>query len=165
MDGASQAAVVTDANGVATSPLFTANHVAGTFVASASAPGAPGVDFTLRNRAGRAASIALGAASGESTAIGTRFAVPLALTVSDRFGNRVSGAAVVFSAPRHGASGHFLVASHRGALAVTAKTNKRGIAVAPAFVANKIVGGYLVHATVKGSSARGSFALVNTPSS
>jgi hypothetical protein len=164
IDGATQAAVVTGANGVARSPFFTANHAAGEFVATASAPGAAGVDFRLRNRAGRAASIAVGAASGESTAIGTRFAVPLALTVSDRFGNRVSAAAVVFSAPRHGASGHFLVASHRRAVAVNAKTNARGIAVAPPFVANETVGGYLVHVAVKGTGARGSFALVNTPS-
>jgi hypothetical protein len=173
MDGMSQAVVVTDAEGFATSPRFTASHTAGAFVATASTPGAPGVGFTLRNKAGHAAFVALGAASGESTTIGTRFTVPLALTVSDRFGNRVSGAIVAFSAPRRGASGYFLVAgkhsasklSHAKPLTVTAKTNDNGIAVAPPFVANNAVGGYLVRVGVKNSGARGSFALVNTPSS
>jgi hypothetical protein len=155
-DGTTSATAETDADGVATSPSFTANHTAGTFVATATASDVAAVHFVLRAKAGRAASIAVGAASGETTPISTRFAVPLAVTVSDIFGNRVAGATVIFSAPRHGASGRFARSSK-------VRTNARGIAVAPPFRANDTVGGYLVRVSIKGSRARGSFALVNTP--
>jgi hypothetical protein len=52
---------------------------------------------------------------------------------------------------------------HRSALSISVKTNAKGIAVAPPFVANRSVGGYLIRVAVKGSAARASFALVNTP--
>lgn len=160
-DGTNQASVLTNAAGWATSPEFTANHVAGTFVATATAPGSAARHFALRNRAGRADRIAVGAASGETTQPSTRFAVPLAVTVYDRFGNRVSGARVVFSAPRRGATGHFIVSSRRRSPRAVARANAEGIAVAPPFVANEIVGGYLVHVAVRGANVHATFALVN----
>lgn len=167
-DGSTAATALTNANGVASSPRLTANHTAGAFAATATTPGAPPATFTLRNKAGRVASIAVGAASGESTPASNRFLVPLVATISDRFGNPVVGTTVIFSAPRHGASGHFLARSkrskgHRSARSISVKTNAKGIAVAPPFVANRTVGGYLIRVSVRGSAARASFALVNTP--
>jgi hypothetical protein len=44
---------------------------------------------------------------------------------------------------------------------VKVKTDARGIAVAPSFVANGTQGGYVVRATAGGHSA--AFALVNQP--
>lgn len=169
-DGTNQAVIVTDATGRATSPRFAANHVAGRFAATVTTPGSPAQHFALHNQAGRAATIAVGAASGEATPAGTQFAVPLAVTVYDRFENRVSGATVVFSAPHQGATGFFTIPSRRGApkkhhtksWTAETNTNAEGIAVAPPLVANKIVGGYLVRVAVRGSSARATFALVNT---
>lgn len=170
-DGTNQASVVTNAAGWATSPKFRANHVVGTFIATAAA-GSSARHFDLHNQADRAASIAVGAASGETTQISTRFAVPLAVIVYDRFGNRVSAATVVFSAPRRGATGYFSISSRRSTAkrhrrdspAAVAKTNAEGIAVAPPLVANKVVGGYLVHVAVSGTNAHATFALVNAPS-
>jgi hypothetical protein len=167
-DGSTAATAVTNVDGVASSPPFKANHTAGSFAATATTSGVAPATFTLRNKAGRAASIAVGAASGESTPASTRFAVPLVATITDRFGNPVAGATVIFSAPRHGASGHFLARSkrskrHRSDLSIGVKTNAKGIAVARPFVANTRVGGYLIRVAVKGSAARASFALVNTP--
>jgi hypothetical protein len=167
-DGSTAATAVTNADGVASSPPFTANHTTGAFAATARTSGVAPATFTLRNKAGRAASIAVGAASGESTPTSTRFLVPLVATISDRFGNPVVRATVFFAAPRHGASGHFVARSkrrkgHRSALSISVKTNAKGIAVAPPFVANRSVGGYLIRVAVKGSAARASFALVNTP--
>ena len=46
---------------------------------------------------------------------------------------------------------------------VRVRTNGKGIAVAPPFTANASVGGYAVTATVKGSSVRTAFSLLNLP--
>jgi len=59
----------------------------------------------------------------------------------------------------HGAGGAF-AHRHRRTHTITVKTNSRGIAVAPAFVANETEGGYVVTATV-GHARAAAFALVN----
>ena len=170
-DGGTQASAATNDGGWAISPRFMANRVAGGFVATATTPGSSAARFALHNAAGPADAIAVGAASGETTQRSTRFAVPLAVRVYDRFQNPVSGATVVFSAPHHGATGYFSVVrsggvrSHRRkSLTATAKTNSAGVAVAPPLVANPTVGGYLVRVGVRGARAHATFALVNTSS-
>ena len=157
--GGSQATVVTNAAGVATSPRLTANTVAGTFTATATVAGAAqAATFSLRNLAGRAKALAAGVAASESTAIGTRFPVRLAVTVTDGHQNPVPGAVVTFSAPARGASGRFA----GGGRSVRVRTDADGIAGAPTFVANHALGGYVVRATVHGTHAA-AFALVNLP--
>lgn len=167
-DGSRQATVVTGANGKAIAPHLVANTKAGIFTVTARIAGSGDVvKARLQNVAARAAAITIGVASGESTACSSAFPVPLAVTVFDRYGNRVAGARVMFTAPSRGATGYFTVGHHRGSSlrtpSVTATTSANGIAVAPRFTANQYVGGYLVRTTVKGSSAHGSFALVNAP--
>lgn len=156
LGGAGQANALTDADGLATAPPLVANKTAGTFTATASASGAPTREYVLENVAAAASQITAGAANGESTGAGTRFAIPLAVTVTDTNGNPVAGATVTFTAPRKGPSGTF--AGKR-----RVRTNGKGIAVAPSFRANTIVGGYVVTATVRGSSARTAFSLMNLP--
>jgi Bacterial Ig-like domain (group 1) len=157
--GGVQATAVTDADGRAVSPPLVAGKVAGSFAASATTAGAAQpARYTLRNRAGAPHTASAGAASGESTAVGTRFPVPLAVTVTDTDGNAVAGATVVFTAPRSGASARF--AGHRGRVA-RLRTNASGIAVAPPLHANAKPGGYVVTARVAASSVRVAFALVN----
>jgi hypothetical protein len=112
--------------------------------------------FTLRIVAAAPAVLTTGAASGESTRTRTRFRVPLAVTVADRYGNPVAGALVTFTAPRHGPSGTF-----RSGRVVRVRTRADGIAVAPRFTANTVAGGYVVAATVDGAPGRAAFALVN----
>jgi hypothetical protein len=155
--GAPQATEATNARGIAMSPRFSANTTAGAFTATATLMGGGTVAVTLHNRPGRARSLMPGAAATESTTVGTRFPIRLAVTVTDQDGNPVAGVRVRFSAPGAGASGRF---AHRRRTA-TAKTNAAGIAVAPALVANHTPGGFVVRATAAGHSA--AFALVNQP--
>jgi protocatechuate 3,4-dioxygenase beta subunit len=158
--GGGQATAVTDAAGVAASPQLTANTVAGTFTATATAGGADGTAaFSLRNRAGGAKAVAAGVAASESTVVATRFPVRLAVTVTDGNSNPVPGAFVTFSAPTVGPSGRFA----GGAQIVRMRTDASGVAVAPPFVADRAAGGYVVRATVRGVARSAAFALVNEP--
>jgi protocatechuate 3,4-dioxygenase beta subunit len=163
LGGAAQATELTDAIGRAISPPILANRTAGTFTATATVAGAVrAATYTLENLAGAPASIAVGAASGESTPAGSRFLVPLAVTVLDADGNAVRGAVVVFAAPSSGPGARFRVHGRSSRTARTT-TNAKGIAVAPPLAANARAGGYIVTATVKGTSKRAAFALVNGP--
>jgi protocatechuate 3,4-dioxygenase beta subunit len=162
LGGAAQATAVTDVSGVATAPMLVANKVAGAFTASATAPGAASTEYALENRAARPAVIAAGVANGQSTTVRTRFPIPLAVTVADRDGNPVAGAVVAFGAPARGAGGRFTVRGHLRRV-VHVRTNRKGIAIAPAFTANASTGGYVVIATVQTSGARVGVALLNVP--
>jgi hypothetical protein len=156
--GSSQATETTNDGGVATSPRFLANTTAGSFTATATTSGiSKAVSFALHNLAGKPATITAGVAATESTAVRTRFPVRLAVTVGDKYGNPIAGVRVTFIAPSHGASGRFGGKKR----AVKVKTDAKGVAVAPRFVANHIQGGYVVRARAAGHSA--AFALVNQP--
>ena len=161
--GASQATVTADADGLATSPPVIADKTAGTYTATAATGDTGAVTYTLQNRAAAPDTITAGAASGESTPVGTRFPVRLAVTVADKDGNPVAGATVVFSAPARGASARFALRKRTTGRTVHVHTNQKGIAVAPPLAAGTKVGGYIVTATIKGSSKRAAFALINQP--
>jgi len=124
--GGTQATATTGANGVASSPLLTANNTAGSFTATAAVSGkeptggsgkensgaspsdaATPVSFSLANLAGQPAKLATGVGSTQSTPAGTPFAIRLAVTVTDAQKNPVPGALITFSAPLAGASGRF----------------------------------------------------------
>jgi protocatechuate 3,4-dioxygenase beta subunit len=178
--GGAQATATTDASGLATSPAFTANTAAGSFIATASVGGDGGsgtesaskagaptvtpVSFSLSNLAGEPTKIAPGVGSTQSTPAGSAFPIRLAVTVTDADKNLVAGALVTFSAPA--ASGRFTVRSHRHharasyAQRVTVKTGACGIAVAPLFTASRRPGGYIVKASAK-PARPAAFALVN----
>ncbi|HZP73951.1 MAG TPA: hypothetical protein VFA97_11305 [Gaiellaceae bacterium] len=155
-DGGAQATATTDARGVARSPRVAANTVAGAFSVTATAPGVQSALFAFRNRPAAVSSVAAGAGSGESTAVGARFPIRIAVTVTDRYGNLVRGATVTFTAPRGGATGRF---GRRRIVRV--RTDADGVAVAPAFVAGGEPGGYVVRAGVGRHAA--AFALFNEP--
>jgi protocatechuate 3,4-dioxygenase beta subunit len=185
--GGAQATATTGANGVASSPLFTANSTAGSLTATASvssgggggggnesagkggAPTVTPVSFTLSNLAGKPAKLAPGVGSTQSTTVGTLFSIRLAVTVTDTQKNPVPGALITFSAPTRGASGRFTVHArgsrhHRGRVShpytVRVKTSACGIAVTPAFTANVTQGGYIVKASAE-PARPAAFALVN----
>ncbi|HEY1777676.1 MAG TPA: hypothetical protein VGG41_16075 [Solirubrobacteraceae bacterium] len=162
-DGSTQASAVTGVRGIATSPVLSANSTSGTVAATAVATAIPGaVRFTLRNRAGKPATITPGVAANESGRVDARFGVPLAVTVTDSHHNPVVGAKVTFTAPRSGPGGIFLSRSQRLSTVVV-KTNSSGVAVAPAFTANGELGGYVVTASARGARSV-AFALVNEAS-
>jgi hypothetical protein len=169
-DGTSQATTTTNNAGWASSPALTANSTAGSFTASATGTGiGKPVGYRLQNRAGKPDSITAGAASGESTTVGSRFPIRLAVTLIDADDNPVVGAVVTFTAPARGPSGRFTThPAHRPRVArksriVRVKTDKDGIGVAPPLTANARPGGYVVTANVAGSRLRAAFALVNKP--
>jgi hypothetical protein len=156
--GGTQATEATDAAGIATSPRLIADTTAGSFSATATAAGSiNAASFALHNLPGRPASLTAGVAASESTVLGTRFPVRLAVTVTDKNDNPVSGINVSFSAPSSGAAGDFDGTRRT----VMVKTDAKGVAVAPPFVANGTPGGYVVRATASDHSA--AFALVNQP--
>ncbi len=185
-----QASATTGASGVASSPLLSANETAGSFTATAAVSGngtsagsgkedagAAGgqqptpVSFALANRAGRPAKLSPGVGATQAAPAGSRFAIRLAVTVTDAQKNLVPGALITFSSPLTGASGRFTVNArgprHRIRVShphtVKVRTDGCGVAVAPAFTANHAHGGYIVKADVK--HTRGAaFALVNNAS-
>ena len=171
LGGSTQASALTDADGQATSPPLVANSTAGRFTATATTTGvAQPLSYPLENVAGAPATIIAGAADGQTTPVGSRFPIRLAVTVEDAYGNPVAGAPVTFRAPARGPAGHFSTPDRgrRGLLARKARiarveTNARGIAVAPVFTANAQPGGYVVTATAGGR--RAAFALVNRQTS
>ncbi len=99
---------------------------------------------------------AISAAGGtpQSATIGSAFAAPLQAIVTES-GIPRSGVLVTFVAPANGASGSF-------SSSATVATDSNGVATAPAFTANSIVGPYNVTATEAGGSTSAVFALTNT---
>jgi hypothetical protein len=152
---------ITNSVGVATSAVFTANSVAGTYTVTASVSGvATPASFSLTNLAGAPASIAATGGTPQSAAINTAFASQLQATVSDSFNNPVSGVLVTFTTPASGASGTFAGGVN------TATTNASGVATAPVFTANGTTGGpYTVTASVSGVATSANFSLTNLPTS
>jgi hypothetical protein len=151
------AAVVTDALGVASSPVITANAIVGTFSATASVAGvSPSATFLLTNVAGPAAVISVSDGTGQTAPINSAFAKALKVLVKDASGNPVIGATVTFSAPASGASGTFAGGIN------TAVTDAAGIATSGVFTANGAVGSYNVSATVPNVAGAVSFALTNS---
>jgi hypothetical protein len=167
--GASQATVTTTAAGIATSPRFDAGTAAGGFTATATLADSTtprgstrAVSFPLRNLPGAASTVTAGAAASESAATGARFPIRLAVTVTDADANPVAGALVTFSAPARGPSGSFTRSPLSRSRVVRIRTNASGVAVAPAYSANREPGGYVVRAFVQHAGAA-AFALVNLP--
>jgi hypothetical protein len=139
----------------------TANTTAGSYNATASINGvSTPVTFSLTNQAGPAYAIQTVAGSTpQSTNISTAFANPLAVTVTDAYGNGISGATVTFAAPNSGASATFTGSN-------PATTNSSGQASVAA-TANSTVGGpYSVTASVGGTSLTpATFSLTNQATS
>src|SRR5207249_4510461 len=96
----------TNASGVATAAIFTANGAAGSYTVTATVSGvASPANFSMTNLTGAAASITATAGTPQSTTINTAFTTQLQATVKDSGNNPVSGATVTFTAPGSGASG------------------------------------------------------------
>ena len=157
--GATVAAAETTGIGTATSPLLVAGSTAGSFTVEVSVSGVSKLAvFTLTDLASAPYAISPGAGTSQEAQLGTDFAVPLAVTVTDASSNPVVGARVTFSGPSSGASGVF--AGHGASVVVN--TNSKGVALAPSFSANAVTGGYIVTARVAGLPNAATFAMVNT---
>ncbi len=151
--------VLTDVNGHATAPAFTANGVGGSYAVTASVVGTSSAPtFNLTNMAivGPPTSIAVSSGSGQSATVNTAFATPLQAIVKDANSNPVPNVSVTFAAPGSGASGTF------GSTA-TVITAANGIATAPSFTANTKAGAYNVTATAVAVTGSAVFSLTNNP--
>ena len=159
--GSATATAVTDANGVATAPDFTANSQVGGYAVTATVAGVPiPANFSLTNTVGSPATIVTTTGTPQSAAVGAAFATALKATVKDGGGNLISGATVTFTAPGTGATGTF------GGLATAdAVTNASGVATAPTLTAGTVSGGYTVAATVVGVVNPANFSLTNVAGS
>ncbi len=144
----------TNADGIATSTIFTANATTGSYTVSATllGTGTP-VSFSLTNNG---ASIAATSGTPQSATVSTAFAAPLVGTVMQN-GTPVSGASVTFTAPSSGASGTF----RNGTATETDTTDASGVATSSTFTANATAGSYTVTATVSGSATPANFSLTN----
>jgi adhesin/invasin len=156
--------VLTDANGIATAPILVANRVLGHFLVTATAQGiAPPVQFALTNiprgqsttlAAGLAAHVSIAAAPlTQQTSTST---LPVALVVTDRFGNPLENVAVTFTVrpnARTGAGGTF-----DGDAAVVVETDADGEA-APLLQLNGKPGRFRVTASVSGVAHKVVFRL------
>jgi hypothetical protein len=147
----SATSVVTDGGGAA-SVNATANGTAGSYAVTAIASGLAPASFALTNVPAAPAAVAIVSGSDQAATVGTPFADPLVVSVSDAFGNPVSGVEVQFAAPGSGAS---------AALSATSVVTVGGTASVNA-TANGTAGSYVVTATVSGL-APVPFALANVP--
>jgi hypothetical protein len=164
-NGTGSANGTTDANGLATSPTFTANGTVGTYnvIASAAATQSTAL-FNLSNTL-TPTMITATAGSGQSQTVDKEFGTALAVTVVDASGAPVSGLPVTFTAPASGVSGYFIDTDSN---TTTATTNGKGVATAAIFVAGSTAGGPY---TVTGSFTTGTppvttttnFSLTNNP--
>lgn len=159
-NGALFVASRTDADGVARSPMLTANSLPGSYAAEASVAGvAASARFSLENRAAAPLAAAIETLSGtpQAVAVGKNFAALKAL-VRDGAGAPLPGATVTFRAPSAGPSASFLGVEKT--VAVT--SDSAGVAASPILTANATVGEYQVTASVDGVQQAAVFKLANT---
>lgn len=136
---------------------------------SQTTPGEPTpVSFTLTNLAGRP-QLTAGARPSQTTAVGRRFPIALHATATDAADNPVAGVPITFTAPKAGPSGRFITHARDRQTGrkrttrrrvVVVKTNRCGIAAAPALDANHRAGSYTLKATAPHTKPA-AFALLN----
>lgn len=118
--------VLTDASGVATATSWTLGTLAGpdSLTATAASPGISGNPVTLTATATAGAPVSIAVSSGDNqTAItGVMVASQPTVTVTDQFGNAVSGATVDFSASGSGSVGNASVVTGGAGTAATSWT-------------------------------------------
>jgi len=162
-NGAPSVVAVTNAQGIATAPTFTANSAAGSYAISVGftspSPGftTPNV-FSLTNDPGPVSSLSITGGNAQTANINTAFSLPLSVAARDALGNPVPGTVVTFTAPALGASGTF----PGPVTSVMVTANASGIAATPGFTANGFAGPYQVNATAAGVGTPAIFMLGNT---
>jgi len=140
-------AVTTNASGLATTALFTANGAAGTYAVNALASGATiPASFTLTNTIGAPATIQPTSGMTQNAPINGTF-LPFIVTVVDGGGNPVSNAVVTFTASTSssGASGTF---ASDGTNTETDTSAANGVATSSVFTANGTSGSYTLNVAV-----------------
>jgi len=150
--GADVASVATDQSGDATAPTLYANSLVGayTVVASASATSAEATFSLANTTVGLPASVQATSGGEQSATVGTTFAQPLQVTVTDAYGNPVAGADVNFVVVAEDGAGATFVG---GGTSAQETTNVEGQATSPVLEAGTTAGSFSVTATVTGATA------------
>lgn len=152
----SDATATSNSSGIASGSV-SANGIVGAYEVEASVTGIDtAVTFDLANLAGAAASVAVQSGDAQSATVGTAFASPFTVKVTDSYGNPLSGVTVTFTPPATGAGGAF------GSDPETAVTDAQGVATSGTFTANGTAGSYSVSASVSGA-APASISAENLP--
>jgi uncharacterized repeat protein (TIGR01451 family) len=148
------ATAFTDANGGATT-FVTAGDLAGTVVVTATTPqGAATIAFTIVTQAGAPLTATLiPSSTPQATQVGDLFTAPLAIVITDAFGNPVPGVPVTYTAPTVTTNATSLLG------AIGAVSDNNGIVTSLA-LANSHIGTYTVTAEVSDLTEL-SFSLTN----
>ena len=147
--------VNTNADGLAASPSFTANTIAGNYTATATVGSLGQSSFNLTNLAGSPSQLAKLAGNNQSAQVTTAFANQLQVKVTDAWGNAVANVPVAFTVPSSGAGATLASSS-------PVTTNAQGVANSPAITANTAAGSFSVNVTAAGN-LNDSFSLTNSP--
>ena len=139
--------VITNGNGAATSPIFTANSTTGFFFPDVTVSGITGTPLPIFKNIDPAVVTAISTFSGnnQSAPINTLFASALVARAANELNNPVAGASILFTAPGSGASCTFPTTTF------TAISNASGLATTPQPTANGTTGAYTVSATKAGA--------------
>lgn len=160
--GGKKAQVVTDFNGVASSPTLRSNSQVGDFTAYAGLQnGLNAIAFTLSNvQAGtRLYSLQAVSGQGQNAVAGTRFLQALIAVVRDEQGKPVHGQKVVFEVRKNVASATFAGGLDRAVVT----TNAQGMAVSPDLTASDEIGEFRVVAKCDNAFQDAEFILTNIP--
>ncbi len=159
------ATAVTDSNGNATVPGFTANTHTGGWTITASTPGTTGLltaTFNLTNVPDKPANITVTGGTPQSTVVGHAFPNPMTVQLTDQYNNpEPTGVNVTFTigTSTTGASGTF----PGGGTSITVQTDTTGTATVPTVTANTKTGTYTLTGTTPGVTQTATFTLTNTP--
>jgi hypothetical protein len=158
----------TNADGVATSPGFSANATGGSFTATATvAHVTEPARFRLDNRAAKPHTIDPVGSSSVTATIGTRYAQRLQARVRGADGRPVAGARVTFTLGSPSAAGASAGAGGAGATftggsgQATVTTGRNGVATSPRLAANDQAGGFTATASATGANGLALFHLHN----
>ncbi|HET6965571.1 MAG TPA: hypothetical protein VFH58_12420, partial [Acidimicrobiales bacterium] len=156
------ASAVTDNQGRASSPDFTANSVAGPWLFTAEVSGQPSTAHQVQenNTAGPAFGYTVHSGSGQSAHVGRDFATPISVRVTDVDHNPVPGQTITFTLPTGQPTGTF----DGWATIAKVTTDSDGVAAAPPVQAGLQPGTYLVTAStvVNGKPVQLQISLTNT---
>jgi acetyl esterase/lipase len=157
--GATSAVSVTNSSGVATAPGLIANSTVGPLSVTASANGVSAAFSLTITQQTTPTSLAIVSGNNQSIVEGGTAATPLAVSVTNQYGQTIPGLTVTFSSAAGGSFG--------GAPTAAVVTNSSGIATAPALTANSTIGPLSVTASANGASAAFSLTITQqtTPTS
>jgi hypothetical protein len=157
--GLTAVSVQTDASGAATAPVLYANDVTGSYTVTAGFDGYSSPPFDLSNTTvGVVSSVTAGSGGGQAAQVGSSFAAPLQVTVTDEYGDPVAGASVNFAVVTTAGAG---ATFSGGGGSTTVQTSGNGTAVSPTLTAGSTAGAFTVTASVAGAASVATFDLTD----